>query len=271
MPEDQTSIDAVRFREKYGPWAVIAGASDGVGAGFARAVAAAGLNVVLISRRLETLDALARQLQAEFGVQTRTASVDLYEADAAARVFESAAGLEVGLYISNAGASSNIADYVDRPFQEWRALLNRNVMRLAELVHGFAGKMKARGRGGVIIMSSEGALGGAAKVAVYSGTKAFDLVFAESLWIELKPFGVDVLSVVAGAMDTPAFRSVVGARDIPGVLDPEFVARGAVAKLGQGPVCVFGSGLETSEGQIAEARRNRVEAVTNMTKKFFGG
>lgn len=263
------TVDKAQFQAKYGPWAVISGASDGTGAAYARELAAAGLNLVLIARRLEPLDALAKELQSDFGIQTRVASIDLYQLGAGQRVLEAAEGLEVGLYVSNAGADPNGKQFLDAPFEVWRSLISRNVMALAEAVYGFAAAMKVRGRGGLLMMSSGAGLGGASGVAVYSSTKAFDLNLAESLWMELKPYGIDVISAIAPAMDTPSLRKILNGREIPGVYDPVSVARTVIERLGNGPCYAFGAD-PVEAAQITDSRRKRVEMVSNMTKMFFG-
>lgn len=264
-----TVIDTARFKAKYGPWAVISGASEGTGEAYARLLAEAGLNLVLIARRMEPLEALALDLQARCGIQTRVASIDLYQPGAGKHVLEAAAGLEVGLYVSNAGADPNSKHYLDAPFETWRELINRNVIVLAEAVHGFAAPMKARGRGGLIMMSSGVGLGGASGVAVYSSTKAFDLNLAESLWMELKPHGVDVISAIAPAMDTPFLRQILNGREMPGVFDPVTVAHTVIERLGDGPCYAFGADAAEAE-QITDSRRKRVEMVSNMIKMFWG-
>src|SRR5277367_1740824 len=108
MADDTTTaIDKVHFKAKYGPWAVISGASDGTGAAYARQLAALGLNLVLIARRIESLATLAREIKTTHGVQTRVASIDLFQPDAGSQVVAAAQGLEIGLYVSNAGADPN--------------------------------------------------------------------------------------------------------------------------------------------------------------------
>src|SRR5690606_19759262 len=149
---------------------------------------------------------LASELEQRHGIATRTASVDLYTQGAADQVLAAAEGLEVGLLISNAGADTNGKPFLDAPVDAWRQLINRNVMTVMELAYGFAGPMRARGSGGIILMSSGAGLGGQPGVAVYSGTKAFDLNLAEGLWAELKDQGVDVIAGVCPAMDTPTLR-----------------------------------------------------------------
>ena len=190
--------DPAVYREKYGPWAVITGASDGTGAAYAHQLAAMGINLVLIARRPGPLAALAAELEQRHGIATRTASIDLYGSGAAERVLAAADGLDVGLFISNAGADTNGKRFLDVPLDTWRQLINRNVLTVTELAYGFAGPMVGRGRGGIILMSSGSGLGGQPGVSVYSATKAFDLNLAEGLWAELKDLG-PVLQSLADA------------------------------------------------------------------------
>ena len=258
------------FRDRYGPWGVITGASDGTGAAYARQLAARGLNLVLIARRPGPLASLAAELEEQHGIATRTASVDLYTQGAADQVLGAAEGLEVGLLISNAGADTNGKPFLDAPVDAWRQLIHRNVMTVMELAHGFAGPMRERGRGGIILMSSGAGLGGQPGVAVYSGTKAFDLNLAEGLWAELKDQGVDVLAGVCPAMDTPTFRRNHDI-DIPGIFNPEEVVATLLDRLPDGPTHIFAFGPDAPKVPALEkARRQRVVTVSEITKKFFG-
>jgi len=268
-----TPIDATVFRAKYGPWAVISGASDGTGAAYARQLAHTGLNLVLIARRPGPLAELAAELEHAHRIATRTASIDLYETGAAEQVLEAANGLEVGLFISNAGSDTNGSRLLDAPLDAWRRLIYRNVLTVTETVYGFAGAMRARGRGGVIIMSSGTALGGQPGTAVYSGTKAFDLNLAEALWGELGPYGVDVLAGVCPAMNTPTLQKTLSRHNlkVPGLFEPEDVVRTLLARLPDGPTHIFAFGPDAANAsQIEKARRDRVAVVREMTKMFFG-
>src|SRR5258708_5743533 len=112
-------IDWARFRERYRPWAVIAGASEAMGAAYARMLAEQGIHCVLVSRRRPALDALAGQLTADHGIETRVLALDLAEADAGERLFAACSDLEVGLYISNAGADPHASVFLDRPLEDW--------------------------------------------------------------------------------------------------------------------------------------------------------
>lgn len=259
------------LRDRYGPWAVITGASDGTGAAFARRLAAAGLDLVLIARRPAPLAALAAELAAAHGVETRVASIDLYEDGAADRVLAAASGLEVGLFVSNAGADTNFSPFLDADMRAWRALIHRNVLTVTELCHGFARPMRDRGRGGIVLMSSGTALGGMPNHAVYSATKGFDLNLGESLWAELGPHGIDVLASVSPAMDTPTLQAGLASRGvmIPGLHDPDEVVRTLLARLGDGPTHVFALGIADEQtASIEAARRERVTRMLEIAKMF---
>ena len=266
------SMSAEHARAKYGPWAVIAGASEGTGAEYARQLAALGIHCVLVARRKEPLQQLAQELADTHHVQTRVLSVDLSTADAAQRMKAAAADIEVGLYVSNAGADPTGQYFLDVPLEQSHRLININVRTVVDAVHAFAPPMKARGRGGILLMSSGAALGGQPRVAIYSGTKAFELNFGESLWIELHKFGVDVLGVAAPAMDTPVLRAALAARNLKpqGVYDPKDVVRIALQYLPVGPTYVFPWGPHESADALNEVRRTRLLAVAEITEAFFG-
>jgi uncharacterized protein len=239
--QTQPALNAERMRAKYGPWAVIAGASEGTGAEYARQLAAAGIHCLLVARRIEPLETIARELTGRHKVEARVLSVDLSAPDAAQRMKEAAAGLDVGLYVSNAGADSTGLHFLDVPLERSHRLINMNVRTVVDAVYAFAPAMKSRGRGGIVLMSSGAALGGQPRLAMYSGTKAFELNFGESLWIELRKFGVDVLTVAAPAMDTPVLREALAARNLKpqGVYDPKDVVKIALQYLPAGPSYVF--------------------------------
>jgi uncharacterized protein len=270
--QTQPALSAERMRAKYGPWAVIAGASEGTGAEYARQLAAAGIHCLLVARRAEPLEQIARELTGRYKVQARVLTVDLSAADAAQRMKEAAADLDVGLYVSNAGADSTGLHFLDVPLERSHRLINMNVRTVIDAVYAFAPSMKARGRGGIVLMSSGAALGGQPRLAMYSGTKAFELNFGESLWIELRKFGVDVLTVAAPAMDTPVLREAMAARNLKpeGIYDPKEVVQIALQYLPAGPSYVFPLGPHQNADTLNEERRSRLLAVAEITKAFFG-
>lgn len=141
--------------------------------------------------------------------------------------------------------------------------------------HRYAGPMKARGRGGVILVNSGACYGGASFVATYSATKAFTLCFGEGLWAELRPHGVDVLNLVLGRTDTPELRRFLAEKGMPvpaGLASPDAVAALGLERLSHGPVLNWGladedTGYATSS---AAARRARILAMDRATRQVFG-
>jgi short-subunit dehydrogenase len=195
------------FVESYGPWAVIAGASEGVGASFAAAVANEGVSVVLLARRQGVLDEVAARISEESGVEARAVAVDLASPGAMETVVHATRDLEVGLLTYCAGADPNYQPFLANPVEVATAMVQRNCTVPVQMCHHFAGPMAERGRGGIIVLSSGAAFVGAPNMVIYGGSKAFDVVFTEALWTELHPQGVDVLSLVLGETDTPAFAA----------------------------------------------------------------
>ena len=177
--------------EKYGPWAIIAGASEGTGSAFAKRVAAAGINCILIARREAPLQSLAEEIRVENEVECVIACVDLGAEDALERIAEAAGSREVGLFINNSGADTVNGEFLDNDVQDWIHMVNRNVTTVVRCCHHFGGLMRQRGRGGILLVGSGSCYGGASFMAVYAGTKAFDLCLGEGLWAELRPHGVD--------------------------------------------------------------------------------
>ncbi len=249
----QTLLD----RAQYGEWAVIAGGSDGTGAGFAREIAAAGLNILLVARRKALLESLATELRETYGVEVRCLVQDLNAPDAALQMAHATEGLEVGLYISNAGAESGGHAFLDTPLDTVYGLIARNCLTVSAACHHFGNLMRARGRGGIVLMGSGAGLGGQPGVAAYSGVKGFVMNLAESLWAELRGHGVHVIGIAAPIMETPTLRNTLGDMDIPGIVPAEEVVRTALQRLPEG-----------CEQQTA-VRRDRVLAVERISQSLF--
>lgn len=256
----------MNFADRYGPWALVTGGSEGTGAAFARKLAARGLNCILVARREAPLASLAAQIRAESRVECVTAAVDLGAADAIERVVAAAGTREVGMFIANAGADTHGAGFLDSDIANWIDLVNINVHSTMRCCHHFGGRMRARGRGGIILVGSGACYGGMKGLAVYAGSKAFDLCFAEGLWSELRPHGVDVLNLVLGRTDTPAFRALLAAKGLPvppGLASPDAVAEAGLARLPHGPVHNWGHDDDQAgyAPTSAAARRARILAV----------
>jgi len=219
------------FAERYGPWAVVAGASEGVGASVARLLGERGVKVVLVARRQGALDEVAATVAGE----TRAVVLDLSGADATSTLANELAGIEVGLVVYNAGADPNMSQFIDKPVDVWQGMVARNCATVVGVAHHFGGSMAERARGGIVLVTSGAAWAGGSHLAVYGASKAFDLVLAESLWAELGPKGVHVLAMVLGQTDTPAYRRVLNGREAEGLADPDDVARDMLDHLAEGP------------------------------------
>jgi uncharacterized protein len=267
MPEPTTA-----FGHRYGPWALVLGASEGIGAEFARYAAEQGLNVALVARRANVLDELAAVLRDASGVETRSLPIDLAAPDASTRLADATEDLEIGLFIMNAGADDHGRDFLDVPVDEWLALVQRNNVLTVQACHHFAAPMRDRGRGGLVLVSSGAGWGGGARIAIYSASKAFDRNFAEGLWAELAPHGVDVLSLVVPPTDTPAMRRLFARANLPdtaadNLASARDIARAGLDNLGAGPVHIPD---EDAAGPVtAAARRELVLTISEGTKAFF--
>lgn len=225
---------------RYGPWVVIAGGSEGVGEAFAHRLAEAGLNLVLAARNEGPLQATAEAVR-RHGVEVETLAVDLLAPDAVARLRSTTDGRDVGLLIYNAGANTYGHDFVSGDLERMRAVLDLNVTRQLELTHHYGALMKDRGQGGILLVGSLAGYVGVPELTVYAAAKAFARIFAEGLWLELRPHGVHVLHLVLGATRTPAMERAGLRFDLPGlrVDDPDEVAAAGLAHLADGPVWVM--------------------------------
>jgi len=188
------------FNEKYGPWALVTGASSGIGAVFAKELAAKGLNVVLVARRQDRLEALAKELKSNHAVETHIIVADLTTDSGIEAVKNETSKLEVGLLINNAGVEDS-GHFLETSIDTAVAALELNCKTPLILSHHFAKKMKQRKRGGILFMSSLVAFQGTPYIANYAATKAYSLVLAEGLATELEN-DIDVLSINPGFTNT---------------------------------------------------------------------
>jgi short-subunit dehydrogenase len=261
------------FRSRYGSWALVAGASEGLGAEFARQLAAKGLHIVPVARRQALLDDLAHELETEHVVEVRPISIDLADPDVASVLRERTQDLEVGLVVYNA-ALSPIGPFLERDLDEKLRVLDVNCRTPLILAHEFGRAMAARGRGGLLLMSSMSALQGSPLVATYAATKAFNLVLGEGLWEELRWQGIDVLAFCAGATRTPNYEASQpgkAPRFAPAVMEPAAVVAEALACLGKTPSAIAGRGNRLGSFLMHRLfpRRWAVEIMGRTTRSMY--
>lgn len=261
------------FLQRYGPWAVIAGASHGVGEAFAHLLAARGLNCVLVARRGEPLARLKAQLEDQYAVQVLTVIQDLARPEACEQLVAAVGARQVGLLVYNAGGDPYITRFIATAADEWERLLCLNSLTVMRCSHAFGGPMLERGRGGLLLVGSQAALGGVRKLAMYSATKAFALNLGESLWAEWKDQGVDVLNLLIGTVDTPTMREAMVKLNIPDALSmalpqAEELAQWALQSLGSGPTLIHPQ--DTYGDSPGQSRREHVQTTSVQAAVFIG-
>jgi uncharacterized protein len=225
---------------RYGPWALVTGASDGIGRAIAEQLAQDGFNLVLVARRQEALDALAAEL-GRTGVETRVVASDLGPRGGAAQLDKATAELDIGLVVAAAGFGTSGA-LLDASLETELDMVDLNCRSVVEISSVFGRRLAARGRGGIVLFSSVVAFQGTPGAVNYASTKAFVQTFAEGLARELKPSGVDVLATAPGpthsgfasranmkmgfaATTKDVARATIAALGRSGTVHPGFVAK----------------------------------------------
>ena len=256
---------------RYGKWALVAGASEGLGAAIANAYAAEGLNLVLLARRQALLDERAAALAKAHGVEVRTLAIDLGAPDVWERLAPVVDDIEVGLFVYNAAYEAQ-GRFLETDLAAHLAGIDVNCRTPAILTWHLGRRMVARGRGSIVLNTSFGALQGMQWFASYSASKAYEWILAEGLWDELREHGVDVLAYVVGSTLTPNFFASNPDAATPAFLaanpmaqTPEEVAQALLRVLDQGPRAFTGPEYERTAAAFAQMRR--AEAVTIMGQR----
>lgn len=222
------------FTDKYGPWGVVTGASQGIGAEYARALAEKGMNVVMIARRGEKMSKLAKDLHQEHGVDVRVISADLSTEQGVEQVKQGTKDLQVGLLVNNAG-SWQMGSFLDQDIEKAVDSVGLNLAAPIKLTHHFAKEMGERGKGGVLNVGSMAALHGVPGQASYSGNKGYLRNFTESLHRELKPQGIDVMITNPGPVKGEASSAIYDTSKIPlQKVTPRQVAVQSLERMGKG-------------------------------------
>jgi len=247
----------------------------GLGAEYARQIAARGLNLVLVAWPADGLEELAQALESHHGIETRCVALDLADRAGTRSLAEATENLEIGLVVYNA-AFPRVGPFLQQDLEGKLRSIDVNCAGPLILAHVFAGPMVERGRGGIILMSSLSAFHGTALVATYAATKAFNLMLGESLWEELGGSGVDVLVVCPGATRTPGWKQsqarIKGLLATP-VMEPTPVVARALEALGRHPLVVTGRANRLFGFFLNRlmSRRSAVDLLARSMRRMYPG
>jgi uncharacterized protein len=258
------------FAEKYGPWAVVVGGSEGIGSAFANELAHSGISPVLVARTQTTLDEAAAEIRSTNpGIEVRTIAADLSVPRGAEEVIAATDGLEVGTLVYNVGSESKYGAFIDHDWGMLEGRLYRNFLSKARLVHHFAGLMAPRGRGALVLMGSVAGFGGSPGFALYASSKAFSHTLGEGLWVELGQRGIDVLTPVVGQTNTPTMVKAYGS--VEGAADPADIACEALDQITNGPIWIEGKVRQLVADRIASDPAERVKAIGERAARMASG
>ena len=229
------------LKKKYGNWALVTGASSGIGKALARQLAQKSFNLALVARREPILNKLAQELEEQFHVATRVVASDLSHVGAVRALYDAVSDLDIGLVIPSAGIDE-MGSFLDKDYASLEQMLNLNIQVPTEIAHVFGRKLVARKRAGIILVSSLFGYQGIPNFAGYAASKAYILTLGEALNVELAKQGVDVLVLSPGLTDTPFSQSMaIDFGKIPMFAQrPERVAKTALRAVGRKPTVVSG-------------------------------
>jgi uncharacterized protein len=263
----------MHLKQKYGSTALIAGASEGLGAAFSERLAAEGMDLVLVARRKEPLEALAHTLRTVHGVQVTCIPCDLAQTEAAQKLIDALQGQEINLLVYNA-AIPYIGRFENDSIAHHNQIAQANMVTPMNLMHLLGASMLQKGRGAIVVMASLAGLQGSGYLAAYAASKAFNRVLAESLWYEWKDRGVDVIACVAGATATPNYLNTRPEKTsffAPKVQAPADVVIECLAKLGKRPSYITGRGNRIASFimQRLMPRKMAVKIMGDTTKQMY--
>ncbi len=250
--------------DRYGPVALVTGASSGIGRSFAEILAARGFDLVLVARRVDRLAETAARLAAAHAIDVAVLGEDLAVPAAPARILDATRDRDIGLIVSNAGFGLKGA-HEDNDPAKLAEMLTVNCHAPLQLAHGFIPRLRARGQGGILLTSSVEGLIGCPYSTAYAATKALVIALGEGLWGELSPAGIDVLTLCPGPTDTEA--AALQGMDLsanPNTMSADAVATLALDHIADGPTLVASDVYRAMfAGLTAMPRREALTAMAN--------
>lgn len=261
------------LKEKYGNLALIAGASEGIGAAMSHYLASKGIDLVLVARRKEPLELFANLLSHKYKINTYCIVCDLTDSNATLTIKEALQGKEINLLVYNA-ALSYIGPFESNSILQQQQIAYANMITPMNMLKIFGEPMLHKNKGAVIIMASLAGFQGSGFLAAYAATKAFNRVLAESIWYEWKSKGVDVIACCAGATSTPNFIKTKPEKAnffAPKVQSPEEVVNECFKKLGEKPSFISGTGNKIASFimQRLLPRKMAITIMGDTTRKMY--
>jgi short-subunit dehydrogenase len=234
-------------KKRFGPWALVTGASSGIGKEFAQQIAASGINIVLVARREDLLKEVGVEFSKGYGVEHRVVVLDVSQEDFIRQLASATDDLDIGLVVSNAG-TGNPGEFLKLDRQLLEDTLRLNTMSHLDIAHYFGGKLAERRRGGLILVGAMGAENGIPCMANDGGAKAYVHSLGEALHYEFKPLGVYVTVLAAGVTNTAVLEKFA--------LDPKTMPTKPMSV----EQCVSEglSGLVKNRSRIVPGRLNRI-------------
>ena len=256
-----------KFNEKYGPWALITGASSGIGAEFAEQLAAKGVNLILVARRKAILELKSAQLQKRYGIEVMPIELDLTEVDSVKKLDDMTNNLEIGLVIPNAGMIT-YGSFLKTSLEEQERLLTLNTMVPMQMAYIFGKRLAKRGKGGIVMLSSTFAYQAVPYFSNYAASKSYILYLAEALHYEFADKGVEVLALSPGLTDTemPSKIPMDFSKMPMKIMKPEKVVKTALKGLCHKKSSIVAGGMNKMMATMSQ-RMMRRAGVASM----FGG
>ena len=256
-----------KFNKQYGPWALVTGASSGIGAEFAKKLAEKGLNLVLVARRKEILELKSTQLKKRYGIEVMPIELDLTQEGAVEKLAKMIKKLDIGLVVPNAGMIT-YGSFIKTSLEEQEKLLKLNAIVPMQMTHIFGERLAKRGKGGIILLSSTFAYQAVPYFANYAASKSYILYLAEALHYELSDKGVKVLALSPGLTDTemPSKIPMDFSKMPMKIMKPEAVVKTAMKGLCHNKSSIVAGGMNKMMAAMSQ-RMMRRAGVASM----FGG